>query len=111
MPVIMRTTTIPNVTTIENVLSGSQYEFCRGPGVVSFGVAAAAAGVIDNISTGAEVVAEAFEAPVLTRYPILPDEFYFNQLVNQADRLLIRAQNTTGASIVHRAVAQITFQG
>jgi len=111
MPVIMREATIGANTTVENTLSGSAYEFTRGAGVVSFGVAGAATGLIDNIQAGASIVAEAFPCPILTRYPILPDEFYFNEVVMGGDRLVVRAQNTTGAGIVHRVVAQITYQG
>jgi len=111
MPVIMREDSIAANTTNANTLTGSTYEYTRGAGIVSFGVAAAATGVVDNIQAGASIVAEAFPCPILTRYPILPDEFYFNEAVAGGDRLVVRAQNTTGAAIVHRTVAIITFQG
>lgn len=111
MPAIMREVSVAANSVNENVNSGSLYEFARGPGVISIGVAGAATGLIDNISSGANVMAEAFPCPILTRYPILPDEFYFNEVVNTADRLVIRAQNTTGGALVHRSVTQITFQG
>lgn len=111
MPTIMRETSIAATATNENVLQGSSYEFARGNGLVSFGVAGAATGIIDNIQAGASIVAEAFPVPILTRYPILPDEFYFNELIQSGSRLVVRAQNTTGAPLVHRAVAILTFQG
>lgn len=111
MPAILRRTALALNSITDNVLSGSLYEYARGAGVVSMAVGAGAIGVIDNISAGATVVAEAFAAPILTRYPVLPDEFYFNEVVQQADRLVIRAQNTTGGAIDHFAVVQLTFQG
>lgn len=110
MPAILRETTIAANTTIENILAGSIYEFTRGAGVVSMGVSSAGS-ITTNIGVGAEVVAEAFVTPILTRYPILPDEFYFNAVVRPADRMAIRAVNATAGGLAYRAVVQITFQG
>jgi len=111
MPSILRSPAILANTVVENTLQGSAYEFVRGRGVVSFGVAASAVGMICNIQAGASIVAEAFPSPILSRYPILPDEFYFNEVVDTGDRLVVRAQNTTAGTLGQYTVVQLTYQG
>lgn len=111
MPMILRETTVVANTTNENLIAGSAFEFARGRGVLSIGIAAAATGVICNIQAGADIVAEAFMLPILTRYPIVPDEFYFTDAVEQGDRIVERAQNTTGGNIIVRSVTQLSFGG
>lgn len=111
MPMILRSPTIAANSTNDNIIAGSAFEFARGRGVLSMGLSAAAAGVIANLQAGADIVAEAFELPVLTRYPIVPDEMYFTDVVEQGDRIVQRCQNTTGAGIVVRSVTQLSFGG
>lgn len=111
MPMIMREDSIAANTTNQNVIAGSAFEFARGRGVLSIGVAGSATGLVDNLQAGADIVAEAFAVPILTRYPIIPDEMYFTDVVEQGDRIVIRSQNTTGGALTHRAVVQLSFGG
>lgn len=112
MPSILRTLSIAANTTNENLISGSSFEFARGPGIMTAGMTADAAGIIANIQAGNDIVAEAFAVPVLANvYPVIPDEMYFTESIEVGDRLVFRAQNTTGAPLVTRTVVQLTFQG
>jgi hypothetical protein len=111
MPMILREVTVAATSTNDNIIAGSAFEFARGAGVLSIAIAAAATGVIVNLQAGADIIAEAFACPILTRYPIVPDEFYFTDVVAQGDRIVERAQNTTGAGIVVRSVTQLSFNG
>jgi hypothetical protein len=111
MPMILKEVTVAANSTNDNILSGSAFEFARGRGVVSIGIAAAATGVVANLQAGGDIVAEAFTLPILTRYPIVPDEMYFTEVVEMGDRIVQRAQNTTGAGIVVRSVTQMSFGG
>lgn len=111
MPTILVETTLALNSVNANLIAGSSFEFARGPGLMSAGVAAAATGVVVNIQAGADVVAEAFTCPILTRYPILPDEMYFAAALSGGDRIVFRAQNTTGAGIVTRGVIQLSYNG
>lgn len=111
MPMILKEVTIAANTTNDNVLAGSAFEFARGRGVVSMGICAAATGVVCNLQAGGDIVAEAFTLPILTRYPIVPDEMYFTEVVEMGDRIVQRAQNTTGAGIIVRSVTQMSFGG
>ncbi len=108
MPVIMKQITVPLNGTTDNALAGSAFEFARTNQIVSMGVAQAATGCFVTFNSGADVVAEEFEPPRLTRYPVIPDEMYFSDVAAAGDRLVIRIRNTTGANIICRVVVQST---
>lgn len=111
MPAFLNEQSIAAGVTVQNILAGSAFEFARGPGVLSAGVAGSATGFVDNIQSGVDIVAEAFAVPILTRYPIIPDEMYFTQGLRGGERIVVRAQNTSGGALTHRLVAQFSFQG
>jgi hypothetical protein len=108
MPVIMRTTSIPANSVVDNTLAGSAFEFARGNSLVSIGVTQAATGLFVTIQAGADIVAEEFEPPILTRYPIIPDEMYFSDVAAAADRLVVRVRNSTGGAVIARTTCQVS---
>jgi hypothetical protein len=108
MPVVMKQVSVPLNGTVDNILAGSAFEFARSNALVSMGVSAAATGTFVTFNSGADVVAEEFEPPILTRYPLIPDEMYFSDVAAAGDRLVIKVRNTTGAAIIVRVVAQVT---
>lgn len=107
MPVIMREVSVAAGAINDNVFSGSAFEFARQNQVVSLGVAQAATGCFATIQSGGDVIAEEFAPPILTRYPIIPDEMYYNDVMSVGDRLVLRVRNPTAGAIVVRAIAQI----
>jgi len=107
-PMIMVETSIGAGVTNPNLYTGSAFEFARQRGIVSLGITAAATGSFCNLQAGGRVIAEEFSPPVLTRYPIIPDEMYFTDVVEAGDRILARVQNPTGGAIVHRSALQIS---
>ena len=111
MPAFLNEQSIATTVIVQNILAGSAFEFARGAGVMSMGVGGSATGFVDNIQSGPDIVAEAFAAPILTRYPIIPDEMYFTQALRGGERIVCRAQNTSGGTLTHRLVAQFSFQG
>lgn len=98
------------LTTVANpsIINGNAFEFARSRAVVSIGVAAAATGTFCNIQLGARNIATEFSPPILTRYPVLPDEMYVNDVVDVNDRILIPWRNPTGGTVVVRAVVQLS---
>lgn len=111
MPVILREVSVGAGASNPNLLTGSPYELARGNVFFSIGVTAAATGTFCQITSGADLVAEEFAPPVLTRFPVIPDEMYFSDFATLADRLVISARNPTGGAVVHRAAVQITGVG
>lgn len=108
MPVIQRAEIVAAGATVQNTIAGSAYEFARTPQAVSLGLTQAATGMFATIQSGPDIVAEEFEPAILTRFPIIPDEMYYNDIMAMGDRLVVRVRNPTGAGIIARTLAQIT---
>ena len=103
MPAIFPEVSVAANTTNSNIVNGSAFEYARGRQLLSAGVSAAAAGVLTTITSGADVILEESACPILTRFPIVPDEMYFNDVMEMFDRLRIQMRNTTGGALVTRA--------
>jgi hypothetical protein len=103
MPAIFVEVSVAANSTNSNITSGSAFEYSRGRQLLSCGVGAAATGTLVTITSGADVILEESATPILTRYPIVPDEMYFNDVMEQFDRLRIQMRNTTGGALVTRA--------
>jgi len=108
MPVIQVETNIAAGGVNNNLVAGSAFEFARTRQLVSVGVSAAATGTFMSISAGPDIIAEEFSPVVLTRFPIIPDEMYYTDVMEQGDRLVIRARNPTAGAIIHRALVQVS---
>ena len=108
MPVIMREVSVAAGASNPNLLTGSTFEFMRGNVYLSIGITAAATGTFITIISGSDIVLEESAPNVLTRYPVIPDEMYFNDVATLADRLVISARNPTGGAVIHRLIVQVT---
>jgi len=106
MPMIMIETTLLTATVNNNLVSGSAFEFARQRQVVSLGVVQSATGMFATIQAGSDIIAEEFMLPIITTYPIIPDNMYFTDVMEAGDRLVIRVRNPTGGTLTVRAVIQ-----
>ena len=109
MAVIQKEVSVAANSAVENLLSGSAFEFLRGNAVVSIGVTAAATGIVVNIQSGADIVLEESAAYIKTQFPIIPDEMFYTDVGVTGDRLVVRVRNTTGGAIVVRCIVQVTL--
>jgi len=91
-----------------NLFNGSAYEYARSRRVVSLGVTAAATGSFVTVQSGSDVVAEESPPVVATVFPIIPDNFHFNDTQEPGDRLKVNVRNPTGGAIIHRAIAMLS---
>lgn len=107
MPVIQREVSIAAGAVNDNVFAGSAFEFARQNQVVSIGVSQSATGMFATITSGGDVIAEEFSPAILTRFPIIPDEMYYNDVMSPGDRLVLRIRNPTAGALTARAIAQI----
>lgn len=106
MPVIQKETSVAAGAVNDNLLSGSAFEFARQRQVVSIGVAASATGGFVTIQSGADIVLEESPPIVKTTFPVIPDEMYYNDVMEAGDRLVIRARNPTAGALTFRAIVQ-----
>lgn len=93
---------------MNNLLSGSAFEFLRQNALISCGIVQSATGCFATIQSGADIVAEEFSPAIKTTYPIIPDEMYYSDVGVAGDRLVIRFRNPTAGAITARAIVQIT---
>jgi len=108
MPVIQREVSVAAGAVNDNLLSGSAFEFARQNSLVSMGVCQSATGGFVTIQSGSDIVAEEFAPAIQSRFPIIPDEFYYSDVAAAGDRLVVRARNPTGGALVFRIIAQVT---
>src|SRR4029450_5900934 len=106
MPIIMIETSVPAGGANNNLVSGSAFEFARTRQIVSMGWVQAATGGFMTLQAGSDIVAEEFSVPILTTYPVVPDQMYFTDIMENGDRLVARYRNPTGGAIVVRGVVQ-----
>lgn len=108
MPVIQIETSVAAGAVNNNLVSGSAFEFARMRSVVSLGVAQSATGGFCTIQAGPDIIAEEFSPAILTRYPIIPDEMYYTDVMEQGDRLVVRYRNPTAGALTARVIAQMS---
>lgn len=108
MPVIQIEQSVAAGAVVNNLLSGSAFEFLRQNSLVSMGVVQSATGCFATIQSGADIVAEEFSPAIKTTFPLIPDEMYYSDVGAAGDRLVVRFRNPTAGAITARVIAQIT---
>jgi len=108
MPAIQAAVSVAAGATNPNIFNGSAFEYSRGRNLLSLGVTAAAAAVFVTIQSGADIILEESEAYVATRLPIIPDEMFYNDIMEPMDRLRVQSRNTTGGALITRGLALLT---
>jgi len=82
-----------------NALSGSAFEFVQDPSTVEIATLTDAAGVLQTISSGPDILAE--ESPVqiatVNNLPKYPDDFFTDE-ADEGDRLKVGLRNTSAGT-------------
>lgn len=99
MPVIQGSVSVAANAVNDNVLAGSQFEYLPYHARVSFGMNGSAAGLLADVYSGADIVAESFAVNTQNRFPVNPDDFVLSDVAAAGDRLKLRARNTTGGAL------------
>lgn len=108
MPAIQAEVTVGAGATNANIFSGSAFEYARGRQLLSLGVTAAATGTFTTIQSGADIILEESATYIATQFPIVPDQMFYNDVMEPFDRLRVQNRNTAGAGIVVRGLALLT---
>jgi len=108
MPVIQKEVSVAANATVDNLISGSSFEFLRGNAVVSIGLTGSATGLVASIQSGSDIVLEEAPLAVKTTMPIVPDDMYYNDVGVAGDRLVLRIRNTTAGALTVRGIVQVT---
>lgn len=107
MPVIQKNTSFAAGAS-GSLFAGSAFEIARTRQVVSIGVVQSVTGMFVTINSGSDVVAEEFEPAILTTYPVVPDQMYYNDVMEVGDRLTVNCRNPTAGAIVIKGICQVS---
>ena len=108
MPAIQVSVSVGAGAQVANLFDGSAFEFARQRTLTSLGVTAAADGSFITINSGGDVILEESPPYVSTLFPIVPDQMFYNDVMEVGDRLRVSARNPTAGAIIHRAIALMT---
>ena len=111
MPAIQIETSIAAGANSSNLFNGSAFEYSRGRNLLSLGVVASVTGGFMTINSGADVILEESPPYVSTTFPVVPDQMFYNDVMEPFDRLRVACRNPTGGAIVFRAIALLTPVG
>lgn len=106
--VIQKSNAVAAAGVVDNVFSGSAFEYARAPGVVSIAANASAVGMFITIQAGPVIILEESPPVVKATWPVVPDDFLYTAAVAPGDRLVLRARNPTAGAITLLSVCQIT---
>lgn len=99
MPVIQNTLSIAANSTIDNVIQGSQFEFLPYNAQLEFGLNGSATGLVADVYSGQDTVAERYALSTANRFPIYPDDYPLTDVAAGGERVKVRVQNTTAGAL------------
>ena len=105
MPTLMRTTVFGAAGANANVNAGSIFETARRRWVLSMGIVQSITANFSGINVGPDVVSEEHEPMVLTTYPIVPDHFYYTDIAEVGDKVVMFVRATV--AVTYRSVVII----
>jgi hypothetical protein len=111
MSVLQKEISVPANTTIENIYSGSAFEFARQNSVLQMALVGSATGLVGTVQVGARVVLEESPLSIKTSMPIIPDDFYYTEGVLANERIIARIRNTTAGALTVRSVCTLQSTG
>lgn len=99
MPVIQNSVSIAANATNDNVIQGSQFEFLPYDSFLEFGLNGSAAGLVADVYTGQDTIAEGMAVNTQNRFPLYPDDYTLNDVAAAGERMKVRVRNTTGGAL------------
>lgn len=99
MPVIQNSVSIAANATNDNVLQGSQFEFLPYDAALDFGLVGSAAGLVADVYSGQDTVAENYALNTQNRFPVFPDDYPLSDVAAAGERLKVRIRNTTAGAL------------
>lgn len=108
MPMIRKEISIAANATVDNVVTGSIYEFLPWNASLSIGLQGSATGLVATINSGSDTVLEEAPVPIQNRFPIIPDDMDIHDVARGGERLVIKVRNTTAGALTLFALVQLT---
>lgn len=107
MPLIRKEQSIAANATLDNVITGSIYEFLPWNAAINIGLNGSATGLVATINSGSDTVLEEAPVNVSTAFPVIPDDMFAQDVAAAGERLVIKVRNTTGGALTLRSLIQL----
>lgn len=108
MALIQGTAAILTTATNENVFANSQFEYLPFNARVEIGLNGSAAGLVADVFSGPDILAENMALNAQNRLPVYPDDFVLVDGALGGQRLKARVRNPTGGTLTVSFAARIT---
>lgn len=108
MPLVRKEQSVAAGAVLDNVLTGSIYEFLPWNAAISIGLNGSATGLVATINSGSDTVLEEAPVNVSTAFPVIPDDMFAQDVAAGGERLVIKVRNTTGGALTLRSLIQMT---
>lgn len=110
MPLISLVTAVATLVTVDNVLTGSQFEFLPYDSFLEFGMTGegVVGDFIVDVYSGQDVLLESGNVSILDRTPVYPDDFSLNDAAAGGERIKIRIRNSSAGTLNFFTALKIT---
>lgn len=108
MPLIQGSASIAAGAVNDNVLQGSQFEFLPYNALLEFAINGSATGLVADVYSGQDTLAEAMAVPGVNRFGLYPDDFSLNDVAAAGERLKVRIRNPTGGALTAFWTVRVT---
>jgi len=105
---IQKTASVAANTTVDNVLSGSQFEFLPMPAALEFGIVGSATGLQADVYSGSDMLCEGLDVSTQNRFPVFPDDYTLTDVAGAGERIKVRIRNTTAGALTYFVGVRIT---
>lgn len=110
MPSVSSLNTVLTLVTVDNVLTGSQFEFLPYDAFLEFGLTSS--GVVGDwivdVFSGQDILLEQGSVSILDRQPIYPDDFMLTDAAAGGERIKIRIRNSSAGTLNFFTTLRIT---
>jgi len=110
MPSVSLLNTVLTLVTVDNVLTGSQFEFLPYDSYLEFGLTSS--GVVGDwivdVFSGQDVLLEQGSVSILDRQPVYPDDFVLTDVAAGGERIKIRIRNSSAGTLNFFTTLRIT---
>lgn len=107
MPMIRKEVSVAANSTVDNVISGSIYEFLPWNASLALGTSGSATGLVVTINTGSDTVLEESPVPPTNHFPVIPDDMDVTDVAAGGERLVVKVRNTTGGALTFFLLVQL----
>ncbi len=100
MPLIQSSVSVAASAVVDNVFTGSQFEFLPYDAALDFGLVgdANAADLRLDVYSGQDTLAENMTPSAANRTPIYPDDFNLSDVAAAGERIKVRVRNTNAGA-------------